>query len=285
MIGQMAVDAILMGMLYAIVAIGLALIWGVADIVNFAHGGYLLIAMLSTVYLTTWLNVDPLLLLPFNTALLFVLGYLSYKYLISKVMSATMLSQILLTFGLLLVIQHGAFVLVGPSARRVDEYVFSGSMTVQGLTVSQPQVVAGIGCLLTLAMLGGFLKYSRTGKAIRATAQNWDAARVVGIDPDYVFGVTWGIGIATVGIAGTFLATIHPVQVEVIPLNWTLIAFAGVALGGFGNIIAAGLGGLGISFVEQSGIRWLDSSYRELYIFAVFLLAILARTYIKEVRE
>lgn len=274
---QMLTDALLMGMIYAFVAIGLALVWGVADIVNFAYGNYMVGAMIVTVIVSNSYGVDPLLLVPVNAVMLFIAGYLTYKIIVIRVMDAPMLSQILVTFGLLLVLTYGGLMLIGASVLRLDSYALEGQFVVGGVIISISRFATAIVSVASLTLFFFFLRYTKTGKAIRATSQDREAAKVVGIDPDRTLAVTWGIGHATVGIAGTLTAMFIPVQAESTPLTWTLISFAAVALGGFGNVLAAGIGGVVISFVEQFGVRYFNPSFRTIYIFIVFLIALVVR--------
>jgi branched-chain amino acid transport system permease protein len=274
---QGIVDSLLWGMVYALVAVGLALVWGVADIVNFAYGAYMVIAMVITIFAANSLSIEPLFLLPVNLVVLFMAGYLTYKVVISKVMNAPMLSQILVTFGLLLVLLYGTIAIVGPYTYTVEESFIQDTQQIAGLFVSIPLLVAAVVSTIFLIVGTFFLKYSKTGKAIRATAQDRQVARVIGIDPDRTFAVTWGLSTAAVGVSGTLLATFHPLEVHTTGISWTLLSFAAVALGGFGNIRAAAVGGLVIAFVEQFGVRLLNPSFNEIYVFIVFLLALLFR--------
>lgn len=271
---QSIVSATLFGLVFALVAAGLALIWGVADIVNFAHGEYMLIAMYLTLFAANDLGVDPMLVLPINAVLLFITGYVTYVLIISKVMDAPMLAQIFTTFALLLILRYSMLFIMGPHSVSVDEFVFSGHTTVYGISLSHPRIATAIVSGITLVALFLFLKRSRTGKAIRATSQDWDAARVMGINTDRVLAITWGLGIAAVGVAGTMVATFSPIQPELTPATWTIVAFASVALGGFGSVLGAVAGGVVISFVEHLGGALLNPSYKELYVFLVFMLAL-----------
>ena len=274
---QAIASGLLMGMVYALVAAGLALIWGVVDIVNFAHGEYMLIAMYVTLFSANNLGVDPMFVIPFNAVLLFALGYGTYRIIIAKVMDAPMLAQIFSTFGLLLIIRYSALYLMGPYTESVEQFAFHGHTTVGGIVISYPLVITAAVSVVTLGLLFLFMKRTKTGKAIRATSQDWEAARVMGIDPDRVNAITWGIGLAAVGVAGTMVATFFPTQPELTPTTWTLVAFASVALGGFGSIFGAVFGGIGISLVEHVGATMLNPSYKELYVFVVFILALVVR--------
>lgn len=271
LVPQALVTALMFGMIFALVAAGLALIWGVADIVNFAHGEYMLIAMYVTLFASNNYGVDPLVMLPFNAVLLFALGYATYHLVISKVMDAPMLAQIFATFALLLIIRYGILFLAGPYTVSVDSFVFEGHTRIAGVVVSYPRAATALVSAAALAALFVFLKRTKTGKAIRATAQDPEVARVMGIDTDRVLAVTWGVGLAAAGVAGTMVTTFQPVQPELTPTTWTLIAFASVALGGFGNVLGAVAGGVVIGVVEHVGAVLLDPSFKELYVFVVFI--------------
>ncbi len=273
LVPQAAVTALVFGFVYALVAAGLALIWGVADIVNFAHGEYMLIAMYVTAFVTSSAGGGgaPLLLVPVNAVLLFVLGYATYRLIISKVMDAPMLAQIFATFALVLIIRYTALFVAGPYTVSIDNYLFDSQTRLFGVAVSHPEVITGVVSVAALGVLFAFLRSTRTGKAIRATAQDREVARVMGIDTDHIFGLTWGIGLAAVGVAGTLVATFSPIHPELTPTSWTLIAFASVALGGFGSVLGAVAGGIVIAFVENLGGVLLNPSYKELYVFVVFI--------------
>jgi len=274
LVPQAVASGLLMGLVYALVAVGLALIWGVADIVNFAYGEYMLIAMYVTLIGANNYGIDPLFLIPVNVVLLFIAGFATYKLVIKRVMDAPMLSQIFVTFGILLILRFGMLFVMGPNTQSVDTFMFDGAVVIAGMNFSLPKLVTGVVSLVTLAMFFLFLNRTKTGKGIRATAQDPEAAQVMGIDPDYMNGLAWGIGSATVGVAGTMVATFFSMQPELTPTTWTLFAFASVALGGFGNILGAVAGGMVISMVEHLGGVLLDPSFKELYIFLVFILVL-----------
>jgi branched-chain amino acid transport system permease protein len=273
LVPQAVMTALVFGFIYALVAAGLALIWGVADIVNFAHGEYMLIAMYVTAFVTTSVDTGgtSLALVPVNAVLLFVLGYATYRLIISKVMDAPMLAQIFATFALVLIIRYTALFVAGPYTVSIDNYLFDGQTRLFGVAVSHPEVLTALVSVAALGVLFAFLRSTRTGKAIRATAQDREVARVMGIDTDHIFGLTWGIGLAAVGVAGTLVATFSPIHPELTPTSWTLIAFASVALGGFGSVLGAVAGGIAIAFVENLGAVLLNPSYKELYVFVVFI--------------
>ncbi|MGQ3413728.1 branched-chain amino acid ABC transporter permease [Natrinema sp. LN54] len=269
------VDGILIGLTYGLVAAGLGLIWGVMDIVNFAHGEHMLIAMYVTLLTAAELNVDPLLLLPVNVVLMFLIGYATYFLVIKRVMDGPVLGQVLCTFGLLLAIRYGIMYAAGPTTRTIDDFVFAGSTTVFGISISFPEVLTALVSIVTVAALYVLLQKTETGKAIRATAQDKQAAQVLGIETDRVYAVAWGIGLAATGVAGTMVATFFPVQPEATPVVWTIASFAAVALGGLGGILGPVAGGVVIGLVENIGAAVLDSSYRQLYVYLVLIGALI----------
>ena len=269
------VDGILIGLVYGLVAAGLALIWGIMDIVNFAHGEHMLIAMYVTLFATAEFGVDPLFLLPVNAVILFVVGYATYTVIIKRVMDAPVLAQVLSTFGLLLVIRYGILYVAGPETRQVEDFVFSGSTSILGISVSYPQVLTGVVSIATIAALFLILERTTLGKAIRATAQDKQAAQVVGIDTSQIYAIAWGIGLAVAGVAGTMVATFYPIQPESTPATWTIAAFAAVALGGLGGVIGPVVGGVVIGLVENVGATMLDASYRQLYVYVVLMAALI----------
>jgi len=268
------VDGLLIGLTYGLVAAGLGLIWGVMDIVNFAHGEHMLIAMYVTLLTTARLGIDPLFLLPVNAVLMFGVGYATYALVIKRVMDGPMLSQTLCTFGLLLVIRYGIVYTAGPVTRTIDQFVFAGSTTLYGISISYPEVVTGAVSLLTIVGLYALLQKTETGKALRATSQDKQAAQVVGIDTDHIFAVAWGIGLAVAGVAGTMVATYFPIQPQTTPVVWTVSSFAAVALGGLGGVLGPVAGGIVIGLVENVGSTLISPSYGQLYVYLVLIAAL-----------
>jgi branched-chain amino acid transport system permease protein len=270
-VAQSITSGLLYGLVFALVALGLALIWGVADIVNFAHGEYMLIAMYTTIIVANRFHLDPLLLIPVNLIFLFFAGYLSYRLIISKIIDSTFLAQITTTFGILLIIRYGMLYVMGPSTQSVEDFAFSGAMSVYGVNISTPAVAAAIVSTIGITALFLILRYSKIGKAIRATAQDKEVAQVMGIDTDRVYAITWGFGIAAAGLAGTLVPAFSQVHPEITPQTWTFIAFASVALGGFGSVLGAIPGGIVIGLVQHVGGTVLDPSFKDAYVYIVFL--------------
>jgi len=284
-VGQALVDGLIMGLVFAFAAAGLALIWGVADIVNFAHGEYMMIGMYIGALSSSHLGIDPLAMLPVTAVLLFGVGYLTYVLVISKVMDGPMLSQILVTFGILLVIRYTALVVFGPTTYLVDEFVFSGSSEIAGIRIVHDQLTVAIVGIVILTGLAVLVKYTQIGRAIRAVRQDPEAATVIGVDIDRIRAITWGIGIALAGMAGLLIVTFFPLRAEFTPGMWTLTAFAVVALGGFSRVLAPVVGGIIVAEVQFLGGLLLNPSHSQIYVFVVFIIALIVRGYLIQHKE
>lgn len=275
-------DGLILGLIFAFASAGLALIWGVADIVNFAHGEYMMIGMYVSVFSVQKFGLDPLLVVPLNALLLFLVGYVTYRVLIIRVMDGTILAQILVTFGILLVLRYSALAIFGPETYLIDTFVFSGTTDVAGVLFAHGQAaIAGLS-LLVFAALVLFMKRTKTGQAIRAVTQDEEAAQVVGVDVDNVRAITWGIGLALAGMAGGLIVTFFPLRPEITPSTWTLIAFAVVALGGFRSVLAPIVGGIAIAEIQSLGAAVLDPSFTQIYVFVAFIAALLLRNRLSE---
>ena len=207
---QALVSGLLTGFVFALIAAGLTLIFGVMEIVNFAHGEFLMLSMYLSYFFHASLGWDPLLALPLNAAALFVLGVVVYFALIRRVLKAPMLAQIFATFGLGVFLQNLAQFLWRPDFRTLgDTWVSGRRIALGGVFVSGPQLVAAGGAVLTTGLLWFLLSRTSTGRALLATAEDRQAAALMGIDPDRMFALAWGIGAACVGVAGALLSTFY----------------------------------------------------------------------------
>ena len=209
---QVAIGGLLLGLVYALVAAGLSLIFGLMDVVNFAHGELLMLAMYATFFLNAALGIDPLLLLPIVAGLLFVIGVVIYRLLISRALAVRFNSgmvQIFVTFGLSIFLVGAAQTAFGSDFRSITTGIVANRIVAFGpIVLPLPQLAAGVVCLLAFAALAAI---SRTefGRALEATREDRDAVALIGIDRDWIFSIGWGIGAATVGIAGVMLATFY----------------------------------------------------------------------------
>ncbi len=276
---QVALGGLLMGLVYALVAAGLSLIFGLMDVVNFAHGELLMLAMYATFFLSAWLGLDPLLQLPLVAALLFLVGVAIYRLLISRALAVRFNSgmvQIFVTFGLSIFLVGAAQTAFGSDFRSVTTGIMANRVVRLGeIVLPLPQLAAGIVCLLAFAALAAI---SRTefGRALEATREDRDAVALIGIDRDRIFSIGWGIGAATVGIAGVMLATFYYIS-PTVGGGFALIAYVTVALGGFGSLVGALVAGLLVGVVEAMTALVIDPSLKQVGVFVIYLLVLTVR--------
>ncbi len=273
---QTLASGILIGLIYALVAIGLTLIFGVMDIVNFSHGEFLMFGMYSSFWMYSLFALDPMFTLPLTALFLFALGTILYKLIIKKITNAPMLSQIFTTFGLMMLFRGLAQFFWKPDFRTVDHSVVSGAVQVFGIQVGMPQVTAGVGAILVTMGIYLFLTKTRAGAALEATAADKEAAQLMGIDSQKMFAMAWGIGAACAGVAGALLSTFFPIFPEV-GANFILIAFVVVNLGGFGSVIGALFAGIIVGVIEVMGGFLIGPQYKLALVLALFLAVLMFR--------
>jgi branched-chain amino acid transport system permease protein len=273
---QTVLSGLLMGLVYALVAVGLTLIFGVMDIVNFAHGEFLMLGMYASFWGFALWKLDPLFALPLTALGLFAFGVLLYRIVIRRISDAPMLSQVFTTFGLMILLRGVAQYLWKPDFRSVDRSVVSGSVSVLGLSFGLSMVVAAAGAVLTTGAVWWFLRRTRLGAALEATAADKEAAALMGIDAQKMFALAWGIGAACAGVAGALLSTSYPVFPEV-GASFILIAFVLVALGGFGSVTGAFWAGILVGVVEVVGGFLWDPAYKTVLVLALYLLVVWLR--------
>ncbi len=270
---QTLISGVLVGLVYALVAVGLTLIFGVMDIVNFAHGEFVMLGMYASFWAWALLRLDPLVALPFTALALFAAGVAVYQLVIRRIADAPMLSQIFATFGLMILLRGLAQYLWTPDFRSVDHSLVTGTVALAGVQLGLPQVAAAAGAILTTSALWWFLRATRLGAALEATAADREAAALMGIDGQRMFALAWGIGAACAGVAGALLSTYYPIFPDV-GSSFILIAFVLVALGGFGSVAGAFWAGILVGIVEVVGGFLLDPAYKLVLVLALYLLVV-----------
>jgi branched-chain amino acid transport system permease protein len=273
---QTLVSGVLIGLVYALVAIGLTLVFGVMDIVNFAHGEFMMLGMYASFWLFSLFTLDPMLTLPLTMLMLFGFGVLVYKLVIQRIVGASMVSQIFSTFGLMILLRGVAQFLWTPDFRSIEHSSVSGVVRLGGLQFGRPQLVAGTGAVLLTLALQQFLQRSRLGAALEATAADREAAQLMGIDSQRMFALAWGLGAACAGAAGGLISTFFPIFPEV-GANFILIAFVVVNLGGFGSVTGAFWAGILIGVIEVMGGLLLGPQYKMAVVLGVFLAVLMFR--------
>ena len=279
LLAQSLVSGLLMGLIYALVAAGLSLIFGLMDVVNFAHGEMMMLAMYAAVVLFGLLGLDPVLQLPLVCAMMFALGVSIYRGVIARALGVRFnrgMVQIFATFGLAIFIRGAAQFAFGGDFRSVSgTWLSNRTVSLLGVYVPLPQLAASVVCLLAFA---GLLLIGRTefGRALEATREDRDAVALIGIDRDRIFALGWGLGAATVGVAGVMLISFYYVSPNV-GANFALIAYVTVALGGFGSILGALVAGIVIGEVEALTAFVLEPSLKQVGMFAVYLAVLMVR--------
>jgi len=273
---QQLADGLLIGLMYSLVAIGLTLIWGVMNIVNFAHGDFLMLGMFTSFWLFTLYGLDPIFSIPICLICMFVLGMLIYRFIVSKVMKGPVLAQLVVTFGVSIFISNLAVYFWTPDFRLLPATILRGTWQVGGVELSVPKVAASIGSIIASACMIIFLRRTKTGKAILATEMDRDAALLMGINTERINSISFGIGAALVGVAGAFLSTYYYIYPQVGGLFGT-IAFCVVALGGFGSIEGAFIAGILVGLAQTLGGFFFDPSYKYAIVFMIYLITIWIR--------
>jgi branched-chain amino acid transport system permease protein len=273
---QGILNGILMGCLYALISAGLSLIFGLMEIVNFAHGEFLMLGMYTAFWMYALFGLDPLLSVPVCGAALFLLGWLTHKTIIRRILGGPMLAQIFATFGLGIFLRAAAQFLWTPDFRQVSHPLVQGPVRLFGISVGLPQLVASGASLAAFAALYWFITRTETGAALEATAQDRQAAALMGINTERMFTLGWGISSACVGIAGAFLASFFYIFPYVGSL-FGLIAYVTVALGGFGSILGSLVAGILIGLIEVLAGLLIAPAFKYVAVFLIYLIVVLIR--------
>ena len=275
-IGAAVINGILMGGIYTLVASGLTLIYGVLHIINFAHGSLLMVSMFGVYYLVTKLGVDPYLSLIVTMPTMFVMGYVLYKYFIGKLSYGKDEDILLITLGLSIVIENLALMFFTGDSRTISMSYSDKMFEVGPLLVGLPKVISFFAAMVMCALLGIFITKTDTGRAIRAVAKERMGARLVGIDVDKVFAISFGLGMATLGAAASLLMPIFYVSPTTGHV-FVMVAFTVVVLGGMGSFLGAVVGGLIVGLTESFGGLYLGESLGQIGISLIFILILLFR--------
>lgn len=273
---QVILSGLLLGGIYALVSVGLTLIFGVSRIKNFAHGDLVMVGMYTTYALTTATGFDPYLLSPLVVVLLFGFGLFLSFALIRPIQGAPQVAQIFATVGLGLVLQNLALMIYGADFRTTSSIVSGKVLRFAGLALPVSLLIAFVVAMLVIAGLTAFLRLSLTGKAMRAIAQDRRAASLMSIDVKRIDMLTFGLGTACAGLAGALLAPVFPVF-PTAGVNLVLICFVVVILGGLGSVEGALIGGLLIGLVETLSGFFLGSAMSQIAYFLVFIAVLCLR--------
>jgi branched-chain amino acid transport system permease protein len=271
---QSLISGILIGGVYALIGIGLTIIFGVMRIINFAHGDLLMLGMYATYFLFTLLKIDPFVSIVVIIPLMFLYGAFLQKIIINRVLNALPQNQILLTIGMGLVMSNTVMLAFTSDYRILSTSYSSASFDLLGISLSSPLVVSFVITVAITAVLYWFLYRTDTGQAIRATAQDREAAQLMGINVSRMSIIAFGIGTALAGTAGALISPTYYIFPQVGSV-FTLKAFVITVLGGMGSIVGATLGGVLIGVAESVGGVYAGSGWKDVIVFVLFLLVLL----------
>ncbi len=267
---------LLTGLVYGLMALGLSAIFGVMRVVNFAHGDMMVVAMYGALVLFQSGGIEPLYALPIVAGGLFLLGFALQRVLVNRLIQEAEHIQFLALLAVAMILTNGAMMLFGPDARGVQlDYGFD-SYSVGPLILDKVRVIAAGVAGLTALGLWSFFTYTRTGKAIRACADNLTGARVVGLNVDRLYALTFGVGAACVGIAGCLMLMLVDVHPH-LATDYTLLAFIIVIVGGLGSLSGALLGGVLIGLAEAIAGFVVTPSLKSMFSFGLLILILLMR--------
>jgi branched-chain amino acid transport system permease protein len=264
------------GSVYALIALGLTLIYGVLHIVNFAHGAALMVALYAVYLLKTKLGIDPYLALPLVTAGMFVFGYALQRGIVERAAHGRDENILLVTLGIAIVLENLALLVFKSDTRSIETALTLATVQIGPAFVSTPKLIAFGGALACCALMLWIVARTDLGRAIRAVAKEPQGARLVGIDVAHVYAMSFGIGMSSLGAAACFLLPAYYVNPQV-GAGFVLVAFTIVVLGGMGSFAGALLGGLLIGVVESLGGLWLGESLGQIGIFLIFIAVLLFR--------
>ncbi|WP_275098239.1 branched-chain amino acid ABC transporter permease [Sedimenticola hydrogenitrophicus] len=272
---QLLLDGLLAGAIFALAAYGMALVWGVMNIINVSQGEYVMLGGFVTVLLAE-AGIHPMLGVPLVALLLYLLGWLIYRLVIFRIVDRDLFISLLATFGISILLQQLANQIFGADVRTAEgelgtSFLFNGMVTIAHI-----KLAAALIAVLTGGALWLFLKKSRLGQAIRATAQNARAARIMGIDTDRVYATTFALNAAICGAAGALVAMtwiIHPY----FGLVYTIRSFMIVVVAGLGNLLGVIAAGLGLGAAENFAGFVLGVEYQAAFVFTLLVVILLAR--------
>jgi branched-chain amino acid transport system permease protein len=267
------IQGILTGLVYGLMALGLSVIFGVVRVINFAHGEFAVVAMYATYVLWATLGLDPLISLVPIAVAFFGIGYLLQATLINPFIGRAEHEQFILLVGLAILIVNGLLMIFGPDARPINLSYGLDSYLIGPLFVDKARIYAAIGALAVAFSLFAFFRFSPTGTAIRACADNLVGAAVVGLNVKRLYAMTFGLGLACVGAAGALMVTIADASAS-LAQAYTLLAFTIVIIGGLGSMAGALLGGLLIGVSEALAGLFFAPSMKSMFSFALLIVVL-----------
>jgi branched-chain amino acid transport system permease protein len=273
---QLLISGILIGGVYALISLGLTLIFGVMRIVNFVHGDMLMLAMYMAYWMFKWFSIDNYVGLLVIIPVVAALGALIYWGILRFALRRSHEASILATIGVSIILQNAALILWSADYRSIHNELSTMSIEWAGIRLSAPLLIAFGVALLVTVLLFAFLNHTYWGKAIRAASMDRYAAILMGVNPRFIFTLSFAVGTALVGIAGGLLASVYAVY-PTVGTQFLLVSFVVVVLGGLGSLRGSILGGLIVGIVETTSAYFIGSSMKELVYLLLFILILIIR--------
>jgi branched-chain amino acid transport system permease protein len=272
---QAVADGLQMGLLYALVAVGLAIIWGLMEMINFAHGEFMMLGMFGAWGLSVSLGWDPLVSMVPLAVVMYGAGVLVYRLLMRRVQRGEIFTQIFATVGLFFFVQNGVVALFTSDYRFIEGSLLTrlsgANLSLGGIRIGVPLLVGGLIALAVFLALYLLIDRTDFGLALQATSEDRDAAMLVGIRPERMYAVAWGLGTALVAVAGVILANFFAVYPQA-GLSFTVLAYAIVALGGFGSVLGTLMAALVVGVVQSVTAAYLAPAFKDAFVFASYIL-------------
>ena len=270
------ISGILTGLVYGLMALGLSVIFGVARVVNFAHGEMMTLAMYASVILFSTFGLNPFIAVLPVAAIFFVLGYALQRWIVNPFVTRPDHAQFMLLLSIAIILANGQLMLFGPDARSVRLDSLLESIELGPFLIDRGKLYAALVAVGTAAALFGFFRFTRSGTAIRACADNWLGAKVVGLDVNQLFALAFGLGTVCVAVAGCMLILLIDLTPAIGP-GYTLLAFVIVIVGGLGSMNGALLGGVLIGLSEALAGLFILPSAKSMFSFALLIVVLLLR--------
>lgn len=276
LLAQILLNGLLLGGLYGLMALGMALVWGVLNIVNLAHGAFVMLGGYCVFFLFAGLGLDPFAALPVAMLAMFALGYLLQRYVLNLIIRSAQLNTLLITFGLDVVLTYLAQLAFTADFRTINPSYAGANITVFGLTLPLLRFAAFVAALILASLLWLLLQRTKLGRAIRATAQNLTAARLYGVDPARLYAVTFGLGCGLAGAAGGLYGMVSQVT-PYIGAALTAKSFVIAIMGGLENPFGIVLGGIVIGIIEALASTYIGPTFTDAISFGLLVVILIAR--------
>jgi branched-chain amino acid transport system permease protein len=273
---QVIANGVLLGGLYACIAIGFSIIWGVMNLINLAHGSMIILGAYVTFLVSSSLGIDPFLTIPVSAAVLFAIGYILQRAVINLIIEASIFMTLIFSFGLDMLMINVNLGLFTADMRSIDVPYAHQSFEIAGITFAYGRLLVFAAAIALTLALDVILNHTRIGRAIKATSFDREAASLAGINVAEVYALTFGIGAMMAGIAGSLVAVIYSFS-PVMGDTFTMKSFVVVVLGGLGSVAGAIVAGIALGVVENLASLLLDPGYRDAIGFGLFLLVLVAR--------